>query len=179
MPYWYWSCVFTWRCFLTSTSGSSLSHFGMWVLVFYFKFVSKWQSTNRDSSVTKVTGYILNCRGDFSCGYQYRRRLESTHHGATVPSGLGLHGHTQIHHTRQDFSAQVISPSQRPLPYNTQHSKGQTSMPPSGFEPAVPASERPKTHPLDRAATGIGAHPPIWRVFGLRWQEREASLSDS
>ena len=24
------------------------------------------------------------------------------------------------------------------------------------FEPSVPASERPKTHALDRAATGIG-----------------------
>jgi hypothetical protein len=29
-------------------------------------------------------------------------------------------------------------------------------MPPSGFEPAFPASERPQTHALDRAATGIG-----------------------
>jgi len=30
----------------------------------------------------------------------------------------------------------------------------QTSMPPVGFEPTVPASERPQTHTLDRAATG-------------------------
>jgi len=29
-------------------------------------------------------------------------------------------------------------------------------MSPAGFEPAIPASERPKTHALDRAATGIG-----------------------
>jgi hypothetical protein len=29
-------------------------------------------------------------------------------------------------------------------------------MPAVGFEPAIPASERPKTHTLDRAATGIG-----------------------
>jgi hypothetical protein len=28
-------------------------------------------------------------------------------------------------------------------------------MPPTGFEPAVPANERPQTHGLDRAATGI------------------------
>jgi hypothetical protein len=32
----------------------------------------------------------------------------------------------------------------------------QTSMPPAGFEPAVPASERPHTDALDRPATGIG-----------------------
>jgi len=29
-------------------------------------------------------------------------------------------------------------------------------MPPVGFEPAIPASERPETLALDRAATGIG-----------------------
>jgi len=29
-------------------------------------------------------------------------------------------------------------------------------MPPAGFEPAIPASEQPQTHVLDRAATGIG-----------------------
>jgi hypothetical protein len=29
-------------------------------------------------------------------------------------------------------------------------------MPPAEFEPAIPASSRPQTHALDRAATGIG-----------------------
>jgi hypothetical protein len=29
-------------------------------------------------------------------------------------------------------------------------------MHPVGFEPAIPANERPQTHALDRAATGIG-----------------------
>ena len=33
------------------------------------------------------------------------------------------HHHTQTHRTRQDFSGQVISPTQRPLPDNTQHSQ--------------------------------------------------------
>jgi len=32
----------------------------------------------------------------------------------------------------------------------------QTSMPPAGFEHAIPASELPQTHALDRVATGIG-----------------------
>ena len=32
----------------------------------------------------------------------------------------------------------------------------QTSMPPAGFEPAIPAGERPQTYALDRTATGIG-----------------------
>ena len=34
--------------------------------------------------------------------------------------------------------------------------KRRTSMPPAGLEPAIPASERPQIHALDRAATGIG-----------------------
>jgi hypothetical protein len=29
-------------------------------------------------------------------------------------------------------------------------------MPPAGFEPTIPASERPQTHALDGAALGIG-----------------------
>jgi hypothetical protein len=33
-------------------------------------------------------------------------------------------------------------------------------MPPVGFEPAIPASERPQTHALDRTATGIGRFDP-------------------
>jgi len=34
--------------------------------------------------------------------------------------------------------------------------KRHTSMSWAGFEPAIPASERPQNHALDRAATGIG-----------------------
>jgi hypothetical protein len=44
-------------------------------------------------------------------------------------------------------------------PYLTTHNthKRQTSMPPAGFEHAIPANECPQTHVLDHAATGIGA----------------------
>jgi len=38
--------------------------------------------------------------------------------------------------------------------HNTQ--KRLTSMPPPGFELAIPGNKRPQTHFLDRAATGIG-----------------------
>jgi hypothetical protein len=34
----------------------------------------------------------------------------------------------------------------------------------AGFEPAIPASERPQTHALDRAVTGIGN----WGKFEAR-----------
>jgi len=37
----------------------------------------------------------------------------------------------------------------------------QTSMSSAGFEPIIPANERPQNHSLDGAATGIGTHSCI------------------
>ena len=67
-----------------------------------------------------------------------------------------IHDHTQTHHNRQESSGRVISATQRPLPDNTQHSKGTHIHAPPGFEITIPAIERPQTHALDRAVTGIG-----------------------
>ena len=62
-------------------------------------------------------------------------------------------------HSDTPHSVGILWTSDRPvaetLPENTQYSR-QTSMPPAGFEPAIPARERPQTHALDHAATGIG-----------------------
>ena len=44
---------------------------------------------------------------------------------------------TQIHHTQEGFSGQVISPSETPLLGSTQHSR-KTSTHPVGFEPTTP-----------------------------------------
>jgi len=49
----------------------------------------------------------------------------------------------------------VIGPAQKPISDNKQHLQV-TSMPPAGFEPTIPARERPQTQAVDRAATGIG-----------------------
>jgi len=43
------------------------------------------------------------------------------------------------------------------LPDNKQHSQKTDTHAPVGFEPAIPASERPQIHPLDGADAGIGA----------------------
>ena len=40
-----------------------------------------------------------------------------------------------------------------------------TTMPPAGFEPEIPTSDRPQTHAFDRAATGIGLDKVRWRFF--------------
>jgi hypothetical protein len=34
-------------------------------------------------------------------------------------------------------------------------------MPPAGFEPMIPATNRPQTNALDRAATGIGNYQQV------------------
>jgi len=51
-----------------------------------------------------------------------------------------------------------MAPSQLTLPDNTQHSQQTNMHAPAGFEPVIPASERPQTNALDREATGIGRY---------------------
>jgi len=46
-------------------------------------------------------------------------------------------------------------PSDRLPPDNTKHPEETAIHAPAGFEPTIPASNRPQTHALDRAATGI------------------------
>jgi hypothetical protein len=38
-------------------------------------------------------------------------------------------------------------------------------MPSAGYELTIPASKRPQTHALDRAATGIGPEGFILRIY--------------
>jgi hypothetical protein len=83
--------------------------------------------------------------------------------GWTAPSGSGpphYRGFTitiiYMHHIRQDSTGRVISPTQRPLPDNTQHSQETDIHAPSGIRTHKPARERPQTHDLDHAATEIG-----------------------
>ena len=61
--------------------------------------------------------------------------------------------HTQTHHTRQDSSGRVISPSQRPLPDNTQRSQETNIHAPSGIRTRNPSKRaaadpnlRPRVH---------------------------------
>jgi hypothetical protein len=73
-----------------------------------------------------------------------------------VSSLSRLHYRTQTRHTRWDSSGRVISPTHTIHMTIHNNQKRQTSMPPAGFEPAIPASERQETDALDAAATGIG-----------------------
>jgi len=68
---------------------------------------------------------------------------------------LKFRDHTPTHHTRYDTGRGI---GRRRFLYVTTHNihKKETSMPPSRFKPTILASERPQTHTLDRAATGVG-----------------------
>jgi hypothetical protein len=80
-------------------------------------------------------------------------------HDTTEPSGPGdLYywdfTNTLRHITLDRTPTDEWSARHRDLNLTT-HNR-QTSMSPAIFEPAIPASERPKNHALDRAANGIG-----------------------
>jgi len=75
--------------------------------------------------------------------------------------------HTQRRTTLGRTPLDELSARRRNL-YLTTHDtlNRQTSMPPAGLEPTIPASERPQTYALDRAATGIGVVISICDIFG-------------
>jgi hypothetical protein len=65
--------------------------------------------------------------------------------------------HTQAHTTVGRTPLEEGSARHRDLYLTTQTLyKRQTSMPPVRFEPTIPASPRPQTYALDRAAIAIG-----------------------
>jgi hypothetical protein len=69
-----------------------------------------------------------------------------------------FHDHTNLRHTTVGRIPLDEGPARRRDLYLTTHNihKRQASMPPVGFESTILVSERPKTHALDRTATGIG-----------------------
>ena len=71
------------------------------------------------------------------------------------------HTHT---HTLRRIPLHDGSARRRDL-YLTIHNthKGQTSTSPAGFEPAIPAGVRPKTHAIDCAARGIDHYVTTWK----------------
>jgi len=87
------------------------------------------------------------------------------YHGATAPSGTRpphYRGFTiTLRHTAPGRTPLDEWPARRRDLYLTTHItyKRQTFLLPAGFEPTIIASERPQTHSLDRAATGIFCSP--------------------
>ena len=80
-------------------------------------------------------------------------------YGATAPrwakvSSIPRYSRSHSHTPQSVLFLWTSDQPDAEIKHNT-HNR-QTPMPPAGFEPAIPARERPQTHALDRAATGIG-----------------------
>ena len=88
----------------------------------------------------------------FSCG--------ATTQIGPMPPLLNILDHIQLNthtHTSRKTPLDELSVRQKDVYLTTldNHNR-QTSMPSAEFETAIPKSERPQTHALDRPATGIG-----------------------
>jgi hypothetical protein len=75
--------------------------------------------------------------------------------GLLIVRGFAI---THFRHTTLGGTPLDEGPARRRDLHLTTHNthKRQTSMPSAGFKPTILTSERPQTHALDRAATGIG-----------------------
>ena len=73
----------------------------------------------------------------------------------------------------------MIGPSQRSLPDNTHTKHSQETN--IHFEPAMPASEQPQTHALDRTVTGIGRPWALGTLIyeGVKLQRRRSVARNS
>jgi hypothetical protein len=83
------------------------------------------------------------------------------HHGATDPSAPGPPHYRgfpiTLRHTTLSRTPMIVwSSRHRDLYLTTHNTHERHPYPWGGFEPTIPASERPQSHALDRAANGIG-----------------------
>jgi hypothetical protein len=87
----------------------------------------------------------------------------ATQRGPMASSFLRFRDHTQLR-TTVGRTPLDERPARRIDLYLTTDNtdKGQTSMPPVGFEPTVPASKLQQTHALERAVTGTGLVALLW-----------------
>ena len=103
--------------------------------------------------------------------------LYIVYHGAAAPSGPRpphYRGYmiTLRHTTAGMTPLDEWSARRRDLYLTTRNThKRKTSLPPAGFEPAIPASEKPQTHALNRAATGIGSYYIYYYYFYVTLQK--------
>jgi len=113
-------------------------------------------------NITSVSNNVIHVvTQSFFCIYHFDFNSVITH-GTRAPSGRGLHHCrgltiTLRHTTLSAIPLDEWSALRRDLNLTTHNvHKRQIYMAKVGFEPAIPATEPPKTHVLDREATGTG-----------------------
>jgi len=101
-------------------------------------------------------------------------------HGASVPSGPAPSHYRHFTITlRHDTLSRTLldewSARRKDLYLTTDNTHNrQTSVPPAGFEPAIPVSQQLQTHTLDSAANGMG---PLFCLFLARQPPQSARAS--
>jgi len=119
---------------------------------------NSWRSNVADSrfDATLCASLLLGCFFIPRCNSRSGQRL-SRYRGFTITLR-----HTTLGRTPLD----ELSARHTDL-YLTTHNthNRQTFIPPAGFEPTIPASERPQIHALDRAATGISIYDVYKRNY--------------
>ena len=97
------------------------------------------------------------------------------YHGAAAPPPSGPRPHYRgfkmtLRHTTLGRTPLDLSSARIRDLYVTKHNSQHTDIyAPAGFEPTVPASERPQSHALDRVTTGIG-QSLTYGMWEWRWK---------
>ena len=99
--------------------------------------------------IVKIINTFVQMNSQFHLKYIFETMAQQLQQ-AKASSLSRIHYHTQTHHTRQDSSGRVTSPTQRPLPDNTQHSQQTDIHAPGGFRTHNP-SKRSTARPLGSA----------------------------
>ena len=97
--------------------------------------VSYWQGEDGQNLLTTIHNFKTKPKGTDSVHFTYiyiyiyiyiyvSPKAQQPLVGQSLIIVEASRNHTQTHHTWQDSTGRAISPSQRPLPKNTQHSQG-------------------------------------------------------
>jgi hypothetical protein len=117
---------------------------------------------------TECTFFLSDVRAEAQAVVHTQTQFHPPHMAQQPLVGQGVLTITLRHSTLGKTPLDEWSARRRGL-YLTTHNtqKRHKAMSPAGFEPAIPASKRPQTHVLDRAATGIQRHskPTLQRMF--------------
>jgi hypothetical protein len=110
------------------------------------EITTSWAATEDTVAVCRAVDLLLK----FIDTSQFQLRSDSSNILCTCTL-------TQTHTTLDRTPLDQWSARRRDLHLATHNTHNrQTSIPSVGFEPTIPANERPQTHVLDRTASGIG-----------------------
>jgi len=129
---------------------------------YFYLFVTASSRILSNLSLLQLAQYSILCQLTLHFPFRYTAFF-FFFHSTSAPNGPGpppCQGFTiKLRHTTLGrASVGEWSTPRRAFYLKTLRThKRQKSMPPAGFEPTIPGSERPQTHALDSAVTAIGS----------------------